>query len=90
MRFKKFIVLLSVLSILLTMFGCNASETKTATIGTTAVFTPVTFTDDAGHEITLDKQVTRVAVSNRYNLELIRACGYIDRVVGVDDSIIEN
>lgn len=49
-----------------------------------------TLTDDLGRQITFAKPVTRAAVVNRYNLELLRACGLIDLVVGVDDSIIEN
>ncbi len=51
---------------------------------------PLTIIDGAGREVVLEKAPERVAVINRYNLELIRACGLIDKVVAVDDSIIEN
>ena len=52
---------------------------------------PITVIDGQGREVVLPNgYATRAAVANRYNLELIRACGLIDCVVGVDDSIIEN
>ncbi len=51
---------------------------------------PITITDAVGREVELPGYLTRVAVLNRYNLELIRACGLIDKVIAVDDSIIEN
>ncbi len=52
---------------------------------------PVTVIDGQGREVVLpDDYAKRAAVANRYNLELLRACGLIDCVVGVDDSIIEN
>ena len=51
---------------------------------------PITVTDAVGRQVELPSYATRVAVLNRYNLELIRACGLIDKVIAVDDSIIEN
>ena len=55
--------------------------------------TSFTLIDASGREVTLDCPrggVTKVAVINRYNLELLRATGHLDEVVGVDSSIIEN
>jgi iron complex transport system substrate-binding protein len=51
---------------------------------------PIVVIDAVGREVELPCHPSRVAVLNRYNLELIRACGLIDRVIAVDDSIIEN
>lgn len=51
---------------------------------------PITVIDAMGREVELPGYATKVAVINRYNLELIRACGLIDKVIAVDDSIIEN
>lgn len=49
-----------------------------------------TIVDAIGREVAVPESINRIAVINRYNLELIRACGFIDKVVGVDSSIIEN
>ena len=50
----------------------------------------VTIVDAVDREVEIPAEVTRVGVINRYNLELLRACGHIDKVVAVDESIIEN
>ena len=49
--------------------------------------------DASGREVEINcprGAVTKVAVINRYNLELLRATGHLGEVVGVDESIIEN
>jgi iron complex transport system substrate-binding protein len=51
---------------------------------------PYTVTDTQGNTVTLEKVPERVIVINRYNTELMRACGHIDKIVGVDSSIVEN
>lgn len=40
--------------------------------------------DDAGRTVVFDEPVDQVVVANRYNNELIRAMGHIDKVVAVD------
>ena len=44
----------------------------------------ITFTDDAGREITLEKPLEKVVVFNKFNSEIIRAVGKVDTIVGVD------
>lgn len=44
----------------------------------------ISLVDDAGRTVELDGPVQRAVVANRYNSELIRAMGKIDRVVSVD------
>ena len=51
---------------------------------------PYTVTDTQGNTVTLEKVPERVIVINRYNTELLRACGHMDKIVGVDSSIVEN
>lgn len=60
---------------------------------TEPVETSFTLIDASGREVELNCPrggVTKVAVINRYNLELLRATGHLEEVVGVDASIIEN
>ena len=38
----------------------------------------ITFTDDAGREITLEKPLEKVVVFNKFNSEIIRAVGKVD------------
>ena len=66
-----------------------ASETADAATESSAAET-ILVTDAVGRKVELSGLVEKAAVINRYNLELIRGCGYIDKVVGVDSSIIEN
>lgn len=44
----------------------------------------ITLTDNAGREVELPYPVETCAVALRYNNELIRACGAIDKVISVD------
>lgn len=44
----------------------------------------ITLTDNAGREVVLPYPVESAVVANRYNSELIRACGAIDKVIAVD------
>ena len=85
------------LSLLVGLTACGGqTETMTSPLNTPAgqeaEKTPetVTILDGTGREVEIVAPLTRVAVVNRYDLELLRACGQIVKVVGVDDSIIEN
>ncbi len=49
-----------------------------------------TVTDSIGRKIQISKPLTRVVVSNGYNLELINAIGALDTVIGVDNIIFKN
>lgn len=44
----------------------------------------IILTDNVGRTVELPFPVTRAVVANRYNSELIRACGAIDHVIAVD------
>ena len=52
-------------------------------------FAEIRFKDDVGREIVLEKPLTRVVVALRYNSELIRAIGSIDKVIAVGKSLIQ-
>ncbi len=50
----------------------------------------ISFTDTQGNNFELDAVPEKIVVINRYNTELLRACGLEDKIVGVDGSIVEN
>lgn len=61
--------------------GCSSDD---ATVSETETPTTITLTDNAGREVELPYPVETAVVANRYNSELIRACGAIDNVIAVD------
>jgi iron complex transport system substrate-binding protein len=72
---KKFYVL----TLLLLMFSCAAS----------GVEYPLTLTDGAGREITLDEPADGVIVMNGDALEAVSMLGSADKIVGMSDSAIK-
>lgn len=50
----------------------------------------IAITDNAGRSVTLSHPVTRAAVANRYNMEVIQSLGVLDRVCGVDYGIYQD
>ena len=50
----------------------------------------ITLTDNLGREVELPYPVTRAVVANRYNSELIRACGAIEYMVGADMNTVQD
>ena len=50
----------------------------------------ITITDNAGRSVILSHPVTRAAVANRYNMEVIQSLGVLDRVCGVDYGIYQD
>lgn len=50
----------------------------------------ITLTDNIGRVVELPNPVERAVVANRYNSELIRACGAIDRVIAVDTNTAQD
>ena len=74
--------------------GCGGQEAQStpAPTGTTAPTatpdaeepTTKVVVDGLGREVEIPWPVERAVVANRYNSELIRACGAIDRVIAVD------
>lgn len=75
---KKFLSL--VLAALL-LFSCAASLAETAT---------KVVVDGLGREVEVPWPIERAVVANRYNSELIRACGAIDRVISVDTNTAQD
>ncbi|MEW9094783.1 MAG: ABC transporter substrate-binding protein [Clostridiaceae bacterium] len=63
--------------------GCNTDKSKEE-IKSGSEAKTVTITDNAGRTVEVPFPLERVVVASRYNNELIRACGAIDKVVGVD------
>ncbi len=50
----------------------------------------ITLTDNAGREVELPYPVSTCVVANRYNSELIRACGAIDHIISVDSNTAQD
>ena len=50
----------------------------------------ITLTDNAGRTVELPYPVETAVVANRYNSELIRACGAIDKVISVDTNTAQD
>lgn len=80
-RFLKTITVL-MLIFLLILSGCKngdlPQEPSNDKLGT------ITLVDNVGRSVELPFPVERAVVANRYNSELIRACGAIDGVISVD------
>lgn len=65
----------------------DPGSTASGSVGATSGFTVV---DDVGRSVTFDRPVTKAVVANRYNSELIRAMGSIDKVVAVDKNTAQD
>ncbi|MCI6364636.1 ABC transporter substrate-binding protein [Intestinimonas butyriciproducens] len=80
--------------------GCGGQEAQStpAPTGTTAPTatpdaeepTTKVVVDGLGREVEIPWPVERAVVANRYNSELIRACGAIDRVIAVDTNTAQD
>lgn len=90
---KKIILLGYFLAVLL---GITACSTKGSTEQTEAIAVSakqkavITLTDNAGREVELPIPVETCVVANRYNSELIRACGAVDRIIAVDQNTAQD
>lgn len=83
----------ALLGLVMLLAGCASNQTPSSTSAGTASQAsagPVTITDGVGREIELAAPVTRAVVANRYNSELIRAIGEIDKVVAVDTNTAQD
>jgi iron complex transport system substrate-binding protein len=68
----------------LVLIGCGGSKSSGASRQAETKATMITLIDTLGREVELPEPVETAVVANRYNSELIRACGAIDRVIAVD------
>lgn len=73
-------------SLILAISACSAPTVSTPQ----GVDKQVQVTDDAGRTITFDEPVDEIVVANRYNSELIRAMGHIEKVVSVDTNTAQD
>ena len=64
--------------------GCGKEKTEEAHQAETTVV------DAVGRSVVLPHPVTRAAVANRYNMEVIQSIGALDRVCGVDYGIYQD
>ncbi len=97
-------IILPLLSILLCMAlllsGCGAGQpaagpTEPQSSQSTGIEAPagnetITLTDNMGRQVELPYPVKTAVVANRYNSELIRACGAIDHVIAVDTNTAQD
>lgn len=77
-----FVCLLSIACILL--IGCGREEQSAAQQN------EITVIDGVGRSVVLPRPVTRAAVANRYNMEVIQSIDAMDRVCGVDYGIYQD
>ncbi len=94
---KRITTVMAIVAVVLTMsfFGCCAADQTTDSSvngisssngdGTTKVVV-----DGLGREVEIPWPLERAVVANRYNSELIRACGAIDRVISVDTNTAQD
>lgn len=91
-RTKKLVVLLLCITLLLTVAGCSSKTEKEPvqeansekTVQEANVEKTVTIVDNVGRTVEVPFPLERAVVALRYNNELIRACGAIDKVIAVD------
>jgi len=99
------ILIAALLCLVLALYGCSSgadgqalsqsgrdepvgSQAEQASSG--AEGAAITLTDNLGRQVELPCPVVTAVVANRYNSELIRACGAIDRVIAVDTSTAQD
>ena len=81
---KRVIALMCALLLLVPVFaGCSQS-------GDSSEAKSITVVDDTGREVTIPQPLEKVVVANRYNSELIRGIGAIDKVVAVDKNTAQD
>lgn len=74
----------------LALAGCSPTNGSSTAAGRSGSGTGPTVVDDVGRTVTFDEPVTKAVVANRYNSELIRAMGSIDKVVSVDQNTAQD
>lgn len=81
MLIKKLLFLLLIFSLLLA--GC-------ANQAPAAVGEQITVTDSIGRQVMIPRHITKVAVANRYNVEVIQSVGAGAKIIGVDYGIYQD
>ena len=79
---KYLIVVAVALSLLGGLVGCGSADPVEAPVAPSASF-PVTVTDDAGREVTMEAKPERIVSLAPANTEILYSLGVLDRVVGV-------
>ena len=103
---KKLFTLLLAVVMVLSMAACGAKTEPAATtaapteapVTEAATEAPATeaapatqvLTDNVGREVELPVPVDTCVVANRYNSELIRACGAVDHIIAVDTNTAQD
>lgn len=85
--FKNFLAVSMACAMIFGVAGCGSNDSNKAIKDGQQVASEqnqITLTDNVGRQVTLPYPVKTAVVANRYNSELIRACGAIDRVIAVD------
>lgn len=68
----------------LALAGCSGSQASAPESAAPDTGATIVLTDNMGRDVELPYPVETAVVANRYNSELIRACGAIDKVIAVD------
>jgi iron complex transport system substrate-binding protein len=79
------LVLAALLIAGLALAGCTAAQSETSAVKTDAAAAdfPVTLTDDAGREVTIESRPERIVSLAPANTEIVYALGLLDKLVGV-------
>lgn len=85
---KKFFAVLLALVMIFQVAGCSSNvESGDKSGGDEKV---ITLVDNVGRSVELPNPVETCVVANRYNSELIRACGAVDRIIAVDTNTAQD
>lgn len=89
---KKLTILLLTLVMAVSLAACGSKTQPEQNVTTTADTQAATqvLTDNAGRQVELPNPVKTCVVANRYNSELIRACGAVDKIISVDTNTAQD
>ncbi len=97
---KRLIALLLAFLLSMGLFGCGVSEKEESSSPASqqssqpaeepSVPSTKVVVDGLGRQVEIPWPLERAVVANRYNSELIRACGAIDRVIAVDTNTAQD
>lgn len=80
---KKLLSLLMIMLLSVTLFGCN-SKTEPETVVEETAFYPVTVTDQAGREVTIESEPEKIVSGYYISTSTIIALGLKDKLVGIE------
>lgn len=90
-RYVKVMGFIACISLAAIAAGCGEKSSHPVSISTEkSADETVTVTDSLGRDVVIPQKVTRAAITNAYNAELITAIGAADKIAGVDYYIYQD